>query len=72
MNPNPATHCWTSQAFIWNRGGSLHNPITLAFGMPAKSASHGQCQDWLRAQAIAEPPLTMATTASACLGSWSQ
>jgi hypothetical protein len=32
------------QAFLWNLSGSLHDPITLTFCVPAKLPSRGQHQ----------------------------
>jgi hypothetical protein len=33
-----AIHCLASQAFLCNLGGSLHDPTTLGFCMPAKTS----------------------------------
>lgn len=35
-------HCLSSQAFLWNLGGNLHNPTALAFCMPKQPAAHRQ------------------------------
>jgi hypothetical protein len=64
----PATNCLTSQVFLWNLSGILHDPITLALCMPAKPVLCEWCHSLLPAEALAMPPWAMTTAASKCLG----
>jgi hypothetical protein len=50
-----ATYFLDSQAFLWDLGGSIHASITLALFMPAKLASHGQCQSLSPFQSVSVP-----------------
>jgi hypothetical protein len=54
-DPNFATHCLPSQAFLWNLGGNLHVSITPVFSMHEKL---GWRQDLLPGWAVAWLPWT--------------
>jgi hypothetical protein len=63
---DPATHYLASYAFLWNLGGSLYDPKTLAFCMPPKPASHR----WHQSLHQLRPIWTIAAVASECLHGW--
>jgi hypothetical protein len=67
-NPNIATHCLASQAFLWNLGWILCDPIALAFCILAKTTSHGP---WtMLAWTVARLSWILDTIASDCQDGW--
>lgn len=60
------------QAFIWNLGGSLYNPTTLALSVSVKLALCGQHQGMLPTEAAARALWTMVAANFECLIGWEQ